>query len=232
MCLQIAGLRAGEVDRRLLAEEHRQQPRSRDDLHGVVAGGLAQAVRQMLRRRGEARVRSLVQQLQRRQSSRHRHRVAGQRPRLIDVAGWGEHPHQLGAAADRRCGQSAADHLAEDREVGEDARQLLRAAARDPESADHLVEHEQRPVGVGALAQQLEKAVARRYETHVRRQRLGDDRGELVALARRDQRLGIVPRQHDRARAAALAGTPGLAGSAWVARPEPDSASSPSTCPW
>ncbi len=32
--------------------------------------------------------------------------------------------------------------------------------------------------------------------------------------------------------AAALAGTPGLAGSAWVARPEPASTSRPSTWPW
>ena len=66
------------------------------------------------------------------------------------------------------------------------AQQLLRAAARDAKAADHLVEHEQRAGRVGALAQQLQEAVGGGHEAHVRRQRLGDDRRELVALGRRD----------------------------------------------
>ena len=48
------------------------------------------------------------------------------------------------AAAEGRERQAAADDLAEDRQVGRDAVALLRAAARDAEAGDHLVEDEQR----------------------------------------------------------------------------------------
>src|SRR5438034_5658088 len=49
------------------------------------------------------------------------------RSRLIDLARRREHAHQLRAAAERGGGQPAADDLAEDREVGSHARELLRA---------------------------------------------------------------------------------------------------------
>ena len=42
---------------------------------------------------------------------------------------------------------------------GSDAGELLGAAGRDAEAGDDLVEDEQRAVGVGALAQQLQEAV-------------------------------------------------------------------------
>ena len=63
-------------------------------------------------------------------------------------------------------------------------------------------------------------------------QRLGEDRGELVLLARRPISAARSFQGTTTVAAAALAGTPGLAGSAPVARPEPACASSPSTWPW
>ena len=105
----------------------------------------------------EAQVGGLVEQLERRQTGGHRERVAGQRARLVDLAGGREHAHQLGASADGSRRQAAADDLAHDRQVAADAEQLLRAAARDAKAADHLVEHEQRAGGVRALAQQREE---------------------------------------------------------------------------
>ena len=59
-------------------------------------------------------------------------------------------------------GQAAADDLAERGDVGRDAVQLLRAAAREAEAGHHLVEDEQRAVAPRELAQRFEEARARR----------------------------------------------------------------------
>ena len=83
---------------------------------------------------------------------------------------------------------------------GSHAVALLGAAAGDAEAGDHLVEDRAaRRCRVGALAQQLEEPGCGRHDAHVGRHRLGDDRRELVALGRRDQRLGVVP-GHDHGR--------------------------------
>ena len=58
--------------------------------------------------------------------------------------------HEVAAAAVRRHRQSAADHLAERREVGGDAEALARAAERDAESGHHLVEDQQ---GAGCVGE-------------------------------------------------------------------------------
>ena len=67
-------------------------------------------------------------------------------------------------------------------------------ATRKPEMTSSKIE--QRAGRVGALAQQLEEALGRRDEAHVRRKRLGEDRGELV-LARSPRR---ARRRRSRAR--------------------------------
>ena len=193
---EVAGLGIREVGHGPLAEEHGQQPGGGDDLHGIAARRLAQARRETLGDRGQARVGRLVEQLERRQAGGHRERVARQRARLVDLSGRRQHAHQLGPAAERRRRQAAADDLAHDRQIAADARQLLRATARDAEAADHLVEDQQRAGRVRPLAQQLQEAVPRRHEAHVGRQRLGEDRRELVSLGRREERLGVVPRHH------------------------------------
>ena len=56
------------------------------------------------------------------------------------------------------------------------------------------------PVSSALRPQQLQEALGRRDEAHVRRKRLGEDRRELVLLGRRDERVGVVPGHDDRAR--------------------------------
>ena len=49
---------------------------------------------------------------------------------------------------------------------------------------------------VGQLPDPLQVAVRGRHQPHVRRQRLGQDRGYLALAQRRRQRIGVVPRHH------------------------------------
>ena len=81
------------------------------------------------------------------------------------------------------------------------------------------------------LAQQLEEAGGGRDEAHVGRVGLAQDRGEVV---RGDAARTASGSFHGTTTVAAVAasGTPGEAGMPCVARPEPASASSPSTWPW
>ena len=84
--------------------------------------------------RREAHVGELVEQLERGDPRRHRQRVARQRARLVDLAGRGQHPHQLAAAPDRGGRQPAADHLAHDRQVGRAPRSAPGRRRRPPGS--------------------------------------------------------------------------------------------------
>ena len=116
---------------------------------------------------------------------RRRERVPGERPGLVDVAGRREPLHHVGAAAERRRREPAADDLAEDRQVGEDAEALLGAAAGDAEAGDHLVEDQQRAGGVAERAQRLEEARRRRDDAHVPGHRLDDDRRRALRRSAR-----------------------------------------------
>ena len=68
-------------------------------------------------------------------------------------------------------------------QVGQDAEALLRAAARDAEARDHLVEDEQRAGGIAERAEHLEVARLRRHDAHVPRHGLDDDRRQPLAVA-------------------------------------------------
>src|SRR5207302_5442725 len=91
-------------------------------------------------------------------------RIAGERPRLVDVPGRGKAIHDLGASAERRQRQPAADDLSEDREIRDDAEALLRSAARDAETRDHLVEDEECARRVAKAAQGLGEAGVGRHD--------------------------------------------------------------------
>ena len=88
--------------------------------------------------------RRIAQAPQHRQPRGGGERIPRQRARLVDGACGREEIHDLRPAAEGRERQAAADDLAEDRQIRLHAEPLLCAAARDPEPADHLVEHEQR----------------------------------------------------------------------------------------
>ena len=121
--------------------------------------------------------------------------------------------HRLARAADGGDGEAAADRLREDREVGLDPEERLRAARPDPVARQHLVEDQHRARRAGQLAQPLEVAGARHDPAAVAHDRLGDHRGDLVAV-RRERGLGggdVVPR-HDQQAVGDLAGHAGRAG--------------------
>jgi hypothetical protein len=65
---------------------------------------------------------------------------------------------------------------------GPDRQPLLAAAVADPEAGDDLVHHEQRAGAVADGAQALEEARAGRDDAHVARDRLDQDRGQVVAV--------------------------------------------------
>ena len=111
----------------------------------------------------------------------------------------GELVHHIRTSADRGKGEPAADHLAEDREVGRDAEARLRSTECDPEARDHLVEHEQGTVVRRAPAQRLEEADVGRDEAHVRGDRFDQDRGGLraVLVQGRVERVDVVVRHDD-----------------------------------
>ena len=62
----------------------------------------------------------VVQLAQGREAGGDRERVARERPGLVDVAGRGDPLHQLARPGEGGGGQAAADHLAEDGQVGLD----------------------------------------------------------------------------------------------------------------
>ncbi|HMS79540.1 MAG TPA: hypothetical protein PKC20_08425, partial [Burkholderiaceae bacterium] len=99
-----------------------------------------------------------------RDTGRRADRVAVQRVRRphdlgLRPAARVEHRHHVGATGDRGERIAAADRLAVAGEVGHHAVGLLRAAVRDPEAGDDLVEDQHDAVPRGDLAQRLVAAV-------------------------------------------------------------------------
>ena len=82
--------------------------------------------------------------------------------------------HELAPAGERRDREAVGERLAEGGEVGDDVVQLLRAAVVPAEAGDHLVEDQQRAVGVAQALQRVQ--VARRRVLGARR--LEDQRGD------------------------------------------------------
>ena len=136
------------------------------------------------------------QNLELRQPCRHRDRVAGQRARLIHRAARRDLFHQRARARVRADRHAAANDLAKGDQIGTHAEVFLRAARRKAEARDDLVKDQEAAVLVAQVAQALQKAVLRRHNAHVRRDRLDDhrrdlsrvgvqqalDRGEIVVL--------------------------------------------------
>ena len=90
-------------------------------------------------------------------------------------------PRRAGDDADRH---AAADDLAVGGEVGPDAEPLLRAARRDAEAGDHLVE-DQRGADLARDRAQLAQELARLQIGTAALHRLDEDRRELVGRCAR-----------------------------------------------
>src|SRR5437588_3501738 len=135
----VAGLGVVEVAHRLVGDEER---RHRADALEATVGreALLESRAALLELLVDGRV---AQPAQYGKSGGGCQRIAGERPRLVDVPARGKAIHDLGASAERCQRQPAADDLAEDREIRDDTEALLRSAARDAETRDHLVEDEE-----------------------------------------------------------------------------------------
>ncbi len=86
--------------------------------------------------------------------------------------------HVLAPPGERRHREAVGERLAEGGEVGDDVVQLLRAAVVPAEAGDHLVQDQQRAVGVAQALQRVQ--VARRRVLGARR--LEDQRGDAPGV--------------------------------------------------
>ena len=125
-------------------------------------------------------------------------RVPGQGSGVEHRAERGQRLHHIAPATDGADRQSAADHLAERREVRSDVVASLGATGLEAEPGDHLVEDQQRADPITLGAQAVEEAGLRRDHAHVGRNRLDDHRRHLRSelghpVVRHDERLGDRP---------------------------------------
>ena len=134
----VAGLRPVEVAHRTVRHEQRRHRAHALDTAVRLEAGLEACAAPL-----ELRVDVVAEPAQDGEPGRGCKRISRQCSRLVDGARRRQPVHDLRAAAERGEGQAAADDLAEDRHVRDHAVPLLRAAARDPETRDHLVEQEQ-----------------------------------------------------------------------------------------
>ena len=150
----------------------------------MLARGSGQTVAKRPGRCGQRLVEAFfLNQLERRQAGRHRHRVAGQRTGLIDGTKRGDLFHDLASAAEGPERHAAADHLAESGQVGRDAIKALGAVQANAEAGHHLVEDQHRAVLRGQFAHGPEKFGGRHDQVHVAHDRLDDDGGDPVAMS-------------------------------------------------
>ena len=169
---------------------------------------------------------------QRLDPGRHRERVPGERPRLVDGACRGDQLHDLAASAVRADGKPAADHLPERRQVGRHAVERLCAARMNPEPGHHLVEDEERAVRSGQCAQPFEEPRLREDEPHVPDDRLEDHGGDVVVSSNSAATAARSLNGAVSVSATAPGVTPGESGSPSVATPEPACTRSRSAWPW
>ena len=86
--------------------------------------------------------------------------------------------HQLSPPGDDGDRHPVGDRLPHRRQIGRDAEQLLRAAGREPEPGDDLVEDQHDPVSVTELPTALEEARLGEDHAGVDEDRLDDQRGD------------------------------------------------------
>ena len=153
-----------------------------------------------------ARLRLCRDDLERLDAGRHRERIARERARLVDGARRRDLHHDVASSAVGRDRQAAADDLAEACEVRRDAIGRLCAAERCAEAAHNFIEDQDRAVCLRELADLAQVALLRRHAAHIARDRLDDDRCDLVAHLIHDLRdgLDIIVGYRDRVRRRAL----------------------------
>mmetsp|Transcript_16779 Transcript_16779/g.47749 ORF Transcript_16779/g.47749 Transcript_16779/m.47749 type:complete len:314 (+) Transcript_16779:108-1049(+) len=134
----------------------------------------------------------LLEDLERLDAGCHREGVAAERPRLIHGPGRCDHLHDVLAAAVGPHREAAPDDLAHGRHVGRDAEVLLGPAVGDAEAGHDLVEHQQRAVLRGELAEALQELHGGRDEARVADHRLQNDSRDVIPLQQGLNRLQVV----------------------------------------
>src|SRR5262249_19789366 len=127
-------------------------------------------------------------------------RVARKGAGRIDGAERRHVAHELARSPVGADGQPTADDFAQTRDVRAYAVELLRAAERDAEPGDDLVEDQYGIVRTRNLAQAFEESRARRHDTHVAGYGLDDDRRDVAPALSEDRlhRIQVVERRRDR----------------------------------
>src|SRR5437588_4362110 len=140
-----------------------------------------------------------LQFAQLRQSCGHRERIARERAGLINRTLGRQLIHDLGASAERAHRQATADDFAERSEVRAHTEQFLSAAARYPETRHYLIEDQKRAFSRAFFAERLEKIVARKIKTGIRRNWFQNhSRNRFCVFAeRRSNRFDVVERKRN-----------------------------------
>ncbi|KAF1852355.1 hypothetical protein Lal_00037083 [Lupinus albus] len=169
------------------------------EAHAGRLGGSGEAIGQLAGLGGQMGVEvRLLDDLQGRHAGRHRHGVARERAGLVDATQRRQMLHHLGAATESGHRQAAADHLAQRRQVGNDAVQFLGAATCHAEARHHFIEDQDGAVFGTQAAHGAQEFIRSTHQVHVARHRFHDHAGNLVAgiLEGLFQLGGVVVVQH------------------------------------
>ena len=185
IALAVRARRRFEVSDGTIREERRQHRSDRVDLQGDagVARRRGQPDRQARTELRERRVKLRRQTLEAPEPRGHRQRIARQGARLIHGAGRRYELHQVRASPVRAYRKTAADDFAQTGKVRAHAGQCLRPSGGGAKTRDHLIENQQRTGLCADLAQAGEESLCRGDDSHVSRNRLDDDRGNLIGVS-------------------------------------------------
>ena len=92
--------------------------------------------------------------------------------------------HDVASSAKSTQRHAAADDLAERDQIGGDAEQPLGTGRADAEAGHHLVKYEYAAMARTQVAASVEKFAFRHNQIHIAGNRLNNDAGDLVTLAR------------------------------------------------
>src|SRR5262249_49817773 len=190
VALGVGALGRGVVGHGRIAEEARQHRADAVDgqRHARALGPGAESALELGAERIEAPIDVAVAQArQGRQPGGDRERVARQGAGLIDGAERRHVAHELARSPVGADGQPTADDFAQTRDVRAYAVELLRAAERDAEPGDDLVEDQYGIVRTRNLAQAFEESRARRHDAHVAGYGLDDDRRDVAPALSEDR---------------------------------------------
>ena len=113
---------------------------------------------------------------------RHRDRVTGKRPRLVNRTGRRQCVHHIAATAECANGHSATDDFTEAGQIRHDAVIILCSGQRYAETGHHFIDDQQCAKLIAQRTQARQEFRQRRDAVHVAGDRLNDDAGDLLRI--------------------------------------------------